>query len=93
MLGISGNSGSVAPTGIPRKSESSTLRPLHKHNYQELQKETKSFSQMVWLSTRKVGFGKAKSPDGKWYGCAHYYPEGNIVGLFRTNVLPLQQSF
>ncbi|RNA36102.1 Golgi-associated plant pathogenesis-related 1 [Brachionus plicatilis] len=63
----------------------------YKHSYQELQKETKSYTQMIWASSRKVGFGRAKSEDGKWYGCAHYYPEGNIIGLFRNNVYPLQQ--
>lgn len=62
-----------------------------KHNYQELQKETKSYTQLIWASSRKVGFGRAKSEDGKWYGCAHYYPEGNIIGLFKNNVYPLQQ--
>ena len=65
----------------------------YKHAYQELQKDTKSFTQMVWINSRKVGFGKAQAADGKWYGCAHYHPEGNIPGQFRNNVFALGQTF
>ena len=43
---------------------------------------------MIWKNTKKVGFGKAQAEDGKWYGCAHYDPEGNLRGLFSRNVSP-----
>jgi len=65
----------------------------YKHAFLDLQKDTKSFTQMVWINSRMVGFGKAQAADGKWYGCAHYYPEGNIPGQFRNNVLAVGQTF
>jgi hypothetical protein len=64
-----------------------------KHRYQDYQKETSSFSQMVWANTQLVGFGRAKSQTGAWYGVALYYPEGNILGLFRENVFPPVNQF
>ncbi|KAM3957071.1 LOW QUALITY PROTEIN: uncharacterized protein ACR2FA_009000 [Aphomia sociella] len=51
------------------------------------------FTQMVWLSTRFFGVGKARSRAGKIIVVAHYSP-GNISGQFETNVLPpLPENF
>ncbi|CAD7088490.1 unnamed protein product [Hermetia illucens] len=46
------------------------------------------FTQMVWVSTRYFGVGKASSKTGKIFVVAYYYPPGNIVGEFQDNVLP-----
>lgn len=44
------------------------------------------FAQIVWKNTLEVGFGRAKSKDGKWYAVANYFPAGNYIGQFRQNV-------
>ncbi|XP_021922709.1 uncharacterized protein LOC110831246 isoform X1 [Zootermopsis nevadensis] len=46
------------------------------------------FTQLVWVSTRHFGVGKARSRSGKVMVVAHYRPPGNISGLFQQNVLP-----
>jgi hypothetical protein len=46
------------------------------------------FTQLVWVSTRHFGVGKARSRTGKVLVVAHYRPPGNISGLFQQNVLP-----
>ncbi|CAK1548067.1 unnamed protein product [Leptosia nina] len=46
------------------------------------------FTQMVWVSTRYFGVGKARSRAGKVIVVANYSPPGNISGRFETNVLP-----
>lgn len=46
------------------------------------------FTQMVWVSTRFFGVGKARSRAGKVIVVANYSPPGNISGQFETNVLP-----
>ncbi|XP_021205304.1 uncharacterized protein LOC114242604 [Bombyx mandarina] len=52
------------------------------------------FTQMVWISTRYFGVGKARSRAGKVIVVANYSPPGNISGRFETNVLPpLPDSF
>ncbi|XP_049886178.1 ectin-like [Pectinophora gossypiella] len=52
------------------------------------------FTQMVWVSTRFFGVGKARSRAGKVIVVANYSPPGNISGRFETNVLPpLPENF
>ncbi|CAG4927325.1 unnamed protein product [Colias eurytheme] len=46
------------------------------------------FTQMVWVSTRFFGVGKARSRAGKVIVVANYSPPGNGSGQFETNVLP-----
>ncbi|XP_045525975.1 Golgi-associated plant pathogenesis-related protein 1-like isoform X3 [Pieris brassicae] len=46
------------------------------------------FTQMVWISTRYFGVGKARSRAGKVIVVANYSPPGNSSGQFETNVLP-----
>ena len=48
--------------------------------------ETLDFSQLVWLSTRKLGVGKATGAEGVTVVVARYEPVGNIDGLFVQNV-------
>ena len=45
------------------------------------------FTQLVWKSTQKIGCGYACS--GKeCYGCCTYYPAGNVLSSFPSNVFP-----
>ena len=50
------------------------------------------FTQVVWKSTREMGFGFAKSRNGSWYYCCNYYPAGNFAGERTDNVEPLEGS-
>ena len=57
------------------------------YNYKEdFQQGKGHFAQIVWRSTKEVGFGRAKALDGKWYAVANYFPAGNYIGQFRENV-------
>lgn len=46
------------------------------------------FTQVVWKGSKEVGFGKAKSSDGKCIVVGSYRPAGNMVGSFVANVPP-----
>ena len=60
------------------------------YNYDEDYQNGKGhFSQMIWKSSKEVGFGFAVAEDGSYYGVANYFPAGNIMGLFKKNVLPV----
>ena len=48
---------------------------------------TGHFTQMVWKDTKEVGFGKYKDRSGQTYVVANYYPAGNVIGYFKSNVL------
>ena len=57
------------------------------HNFKkEFQVNSGHFTQLIWKGTEEVGFGVANR--GKLYFVvANYYPAGNILGEFSTNVL------
>ena len=58
-----------------------------KHDFnREDQKDTRSFTQMIWNESRQVGFGRAQSRTKNWYAVALYHPCGNIEGEFKENV-------
>lgn len=44
------------------------------------------FTQMIWKGTTEVGFGIARTPNGKYFGVANYFPSGNLLGEFKTNI-------
>lgn len=46
------------------------------------------FTQVVWVDTKEVGVGMAKSKEGQIYVVANYYPPGNVMGNFATKVRP-----
>lgn len=48
--------------------------------------ESRSFTQVVWQSSRKLGIGKASDEHGLTVVVARYEPVGNIDGLFVSNV-------
>ena len=48
---------------------------------------TGHFTQMIWKGTKEVGFGRSKNSKGQYYIVGNYYPAGNLIGLFKRNVL------
>jgi hypothetical protein len=57
------------------------------HNFNmDHQSGTGHFTQLVWKTTKEVGFGVARASDGSFYGVANYYPAGNLIGTFVKNV-------
>ena len=44
-----------------------------------------SFTQMMWKNSQKLGVGIAKSGD-QTFVVAHYFPAGNVIGSYTTNV-------
>lgn len=49
-------------------------------------KRNSHFTAMMWYATKKIGVGKATSPDGKSYVVVSYYPPGNNVDVLENNV-------
>ena len=57
------------------------------HNWKkEFQNATGHFTQLIWKSTKEVGFGVANKGN-TYYVVANYFPAGNVKGQFATNVL------
>ena len=59
------------------------------YNYKSDDPEPNNFTQMVWKNSTHVGFGIAKSNDGKYFYVINYFPTGNIDGEFKKNVFPV----
>jgi uncharacterized protein YkwD len=81
--------------GITGKSDVKGNEPIDKwydevrnYNYRRpgFQSDAGHFTQIVWKSTKEVGVGKAKTPDGKVFVVARYRPPGNVVNRFEQNV-------
>ena len=51
---------------------------------------TGHFTQIVWKSTTRVGFGYAVTETGQFYSVFNYYPAGNYKNEFHLNVFPSQ---
>jgi hypothetical protein len=50
---------------------------------------------MVWKDTKQIGFGIARSQNGKQrkaYFVASFYPAGNVTGSFFGNVSTLKEE-
>ncbi|XP_059149238.1 Golgi-associated plant pathogenesis-related protein 1-like [Physella acuta] len=50
------------------------------------------FTQMVWRNSTEIGVGRSQARDGRSIVVVSYFPPGNVVGEFTTNVLPHQGS-
>ncbi len=68
---------------------------LYSYRYPEYSPKTGHFTQLVWVSTEKVGCAYVscngrKGTPGRYLVC-EYFPAGNVVnkGYFKENVLPL----
>lgn len=61
---------------------------VERYNYETASgPRTGHFTQVVWVNSKEVGFGKAQSSSGKWLVVANYYPAGNFIGQYKENVL------
>lgn len=57
------------------------------YNYEkDYQKGTEHFTQIIWKDTKEVGFG-ISNKGNKYFIVANYYPPGNFLGQYSTNVL------
>ena len=53
---------------------------------------TGHFTQVVWKNSKQVGCGVACGSNDYCYVTCNYYPGGNYLGQFKTNVLPLTET-
>ncbi|KAF8567592.1 hypothetical protein P879_02275 [Paragonimus westermani] len=60
---------------------------IKNYNFESNKGPAGNFTQLVWKSTREVGFGKARAA-GKCIVVAHYRPPGNVRGRYSENVPP-----
>ena len=65
----------------------SEIKNYKYNDNKKFQKNTSHFTQIVWKSTKKVGFCY-KINNKRIYVVALYYPAGNIFSQFDNNVLP-----
>ena len=76
--------------GTPATGEMATAdwySEIKMYNFRkDYQKGTGHFTQLVWKDTTDVGFGIAYRGD-LYYVVANYFPAGNFLGKFSTNVL------
>ena len=54
--------------------------------------KTGHFTQVIWKSSKEIGAGWARSPDGGFFVVCNYDPPGNYEGKFPRNVEPLAKS-
>lgn len=59
---------------------------LYSYNKPGFSHETGHFTQMVWKSSKRFGFGFVQV-NGYYVGVGLYSPPGNYLGEFRQNVL------
>ena len=76
-------------------SVTSWTRSMYDFETPGYNKTTKLASQLIWASTKEVGFGMITdyTPDPVYlwkdiYITVHFYPLGNIAGYFSKNVFP-----
>ena len=53
---------------------------------------TGHFTQVVWKSSEQIGCGVACGSNDYCYVTCNYYPGGNYLGQFKTNVLPATET-
>jgi hypothetical protein len=63
----------------------------NKYNFEKgiIQKndeEINNFTQLIWKSTKEVGFGFTNDEEGNFYVLALYSPKGNINGEYKNNI-------
>ncbi|CAL1536734.1 unnamed protein product [Lymnaea stagnalis] len=47
------------------------------------------FTQMVWRNSTEIGVGRSQAKDGRSIVVISYFPPGNVMGEFISNVLPV----
>ena len=48
--------------------------------------EVNNFTQLIWKSTKEVGFGFTNDEEGNFYVLALYSPKGNIKDEYKNNI-------
>ena len=61
-------------------------------NKAEFTSGTGHFTQVVWKNSKQLGCGVACGTNDYCYVTCNYYPGGNYLGQFKTNVLPLSDT-
>ena len=61
---------------------------IYDYELNNFQKGTNNFTQLVWNSTKLIGFGYANHNNKNCY-VALYYPAGNVFGQFTNNVFKI----
>ena len=56
-------------------------------NRRNYQPGTGHFTQIVWKNSEEVGFGRAQGTSMN-FAVAMYYPAGNYLGEYETNIFP-----
>ena len=57
------------------------------YKYNSYNSKTKNYTQVIWKSTKIVGFGISQSNRGIIYFVGLYFPPGNILNQFDKNIL------
>ncbi|KAI1285782.1 Golgi-associated plant pathogenesis-related protein 1 [Halotydeus destructor] len=70
-----------------KEGDNFDLQNIGDTSYQNL-RAVRHFTQMIWVSSKLFGIGKAVTPSGKLVVVANYLPGGNVSGMFAQNVLP-----
>ena len=65
---------------------------LYNYAYPVFSTLTGHFTQLIWKSTKRVGFGVALDRSNCAYVVAIYMPPGNHAGQFVQNVLPKRRT-
>lgn len=64
------------------------------HNFQgDWNSPSGAFTQMVWKNSKEMGAGLASGSNGWTTVVVIYYPGGNVISQFRSNVLPSSTSW
>ena len=53
---------------------------------------TGHFTQLVWKGSKQIGCGASCNNSNKCYVTCNYYPPGNYIGQFTSNVFPLKED-
>ena len=72
----------------PLKLAKALYDEISEYDFKSKDPEPNNFTQMVWKDTEFIGFGMAKSKEGKYFYVINYFPTGNVDGEFKKNVFP-----
>ena len=59
-----------------------------KYNYNNKNPKPSNFTQMIWKNSKYIGIGCSKTKDNTIFTVINFYPPGNIVNEFISNVSP-----
>lgn len=74
------------PSMTGKKITNDWYNEIYGYKFMGPQYGTGHFTQLIWKSSKEVGFGIALSNNGRAYFVANYFPCGNLIGKFSQNV-------